>query len=179
MTGHGGAGFLSGMKPLILVAYATKKGSTEEVAQSIARRLSEQDLVVDVRAAADVDDLHGYDGAVLGSALYMGRLHEDARTFLRRHRSDLAGLPFAVFAMGPRTLREEDVADSRKQLAAALAKDPTLEPFATAIFGGVLDPSKQRFPFNRMPASDARDWNAIRAWADEVAARFALIDAVA
>ncbi len=26
-----------------------------------------------------------------------------------------------------------------------------------------------KFPFNRMPASDARDWVAIRAWADEVA----------
>ena len=101
------------------------------------------------------------------------------RTFLRRHRGDLAGLPFAVFAMGPRTLSEEDVDGSRRQLAAALAKDPTLEPFATAIFGGVLDPSKQRFPFSRIPASDARDWNAIRAWGDEVAARFALIDAVA
>jgi len=165
------------MNPLILVAYATKKGSTEEVARAIAGRFSGQGVIVDVRAAADVDYLHGYDGAVLGGALYLGRLHPDARKFLRHHRAELAVLPFAVFAMGPRTLIEEDVKSSRNQLDAALAKDPTLQPFATAIFGGVLDPSRQRFPFNRMPASDARDWDAIRSWADEVGARFARIDA--
>ena len=35
-----------------------------------------------------------------------------------------------------------------------------------------MDPAKLRFPFNRMQASDARDWEAIRSWADEIAARF-------
>lgn len=44
---------------------------------------------------------------------------------------------------------------------------------ATAIFGGVVDPSKLRFPFSRMGASDARDWDAVRAWSNEVAALFA------
>jgi hypothetical protein len=38
------------------------------------------------------------------------------------------------------------------------------------IFGGAVDPAKLRWPFNRMPASDARDWQAIDAWADAVAA---------
>ena len=46
---------------------------------------------------------------------------------------------------------------------------PELEPVATAVFGGVFDPSQLRFPFNRMPAADARDWDAIRAWADGLA----------
>ena len=40
---------------------------------------------------------------------------------------------------------------------------------AVAIFGGVVDPRKLSFPFNHMPASDARDWEAIHAWTDEVA----------
>jgi hypothetical protein len=42
-------------------------------------------------------------------------------------------------------------------------------PDAVAIFGGVVDPARFRFPLNRMPASDARDWSAIVAWAGEVA----------
>jgi menaquinone-dependent protoporphyrinogen oxidase len=167
------------MNASILVAYATKKGSTAEVAAEVAARLSAHGLVADVRAAHDVGGLDGYDGVVLGSAIYMGRLHADARDFLHRYRSKLAGLPVAVFAMGPRTLTEEDVAGSRQQLDTALAKEPMLQPLSTAIFGGVLDPSQQHFPFNRMPASDARDWDAIHSWADGIAARFELSAAAA
>jgi menaquinone-dependent protoporphyrinogen oxidase len=154
----------------ILVAYATKRGSTREVAEAVAATLHGQGLAVEVRPARDVSDLSGYDGVVLGGALYTGRLHRDAREFLARHRNTLAVKPAAVFAMGPRTATEKDLAQSRAQLDRALAAVPEVEPQAVAIFGGVLDPAKQRFPFSRMAASDARDWEAIRRWAEEVAA---------
>ena len=167
------------MNASILVAYATKNGSTEQVAGKVAARLSAHGLVADVRAAHDVSGLCGYDGVILGSAIYMGRLHSDARDFLQRYRAGLAALPVAVFAMGPRTLTDRDVASSRAQLEAALAKEQALRPFGIAIFGGVFEPAQQHFPFNRLPASDARDWDAIESWADGVAARFTLISAAA
>ena len=44
-----------------------------------------------------------------------------------------------------------------------------------AIFGGVIRPDALRFPFNRMPACDARDRDAIRAWARDLAPRFARV----
>lgn len=161
------------MPPLILVAYATRNGSTEDVASAIADGLNARGLVTDLRAARDVADLDVYDGVVLGGALYTGRLHRDARSFLHAHADTLATKPLALFAMGPRTLAPADVASSRKQLETALAKEAALRPFATAVFGGVFDPSQHRFPFSRMPASDARDWDKIRAWANETAVRFA------
>jgi menaquinone-dependent protoporphyrinogen oxidase len=156
-------------KPL-LVAYATKHESTHEVAEAVAVRLRERGLEAEVRLARDVGTLAPYGGVVIGGALYMGRWHGDARRFLSHHRDELAVLPLAVFAMGPLTTKDEDVADSRKQLDHALAKEPRLEPVTIAIFGGVVDPAKQHFPFTHMDASDARDWEAIRAWADSVAA---------
>ncbi len=162
------------MSVRILVAYATKKGSTQEVAEVIAERLRAHGLDVELRPAHEIVRLDGYEGIVLGSAVYTGRLHADARQFLSRHRVVLAARPFAVFAMGPRSLHDEDVASSRKQLDAALAKVPELEPVATAIFGGVLDPTEHRFPFSRMAPVDARDWDAIDAWADEIAAKLVL-----
>lgn len=55
--------------PRILVAYATKKGSTREVAESIAATLGERGHAVDVRPTGDVRALDGYLGAVLGGAL--------------------------------------------------------------------------------------------------------------
>jgi menaquinone-dependent protoporphyrinogen oxidase len=154
------------MRPTILVAYGSKKGSTAEVATFVGRRLRERGLVADVRRAAEVEDLAFYDGVVLGGSLYFGRWHDDAQAFLNRFGTALAGRPLAVFALGPKTTSKDDVAESQAQLDRAL---DDVVPTTVAVFGGVIDPTKLRFPFNRMPASDARDWTAIAAWADDVA----------
>jgi menaquinone-dependent protoporphyrinogen oxidase len=153
----------------VLVAYATKHGSTAEVAGDIAEELRERGLEVEVAAARDVEDLEGYSGVVVGGAIYMGRWHHDARRFLGRNRRALADVPFAVFGMGPLTTSDDDAHEARRQLDRALAGVHGLRPARVAVFGGVVDPSKLRFPFNRMEATDARDPEAIRAWADEVA----------
>lgn len=160
------------MKDVVLIAYATKHGSTHEVADALARTLVEEGLSVDVEPAASIRDLSGYQGVVLGASLYMGRAHPDARRFLRRHRAALSRLPVAVFGIGPLTTEDKDVAGSRAQLERALARTPEVAPFATAIFGGVVDPTELRFPFSHMPATDARDWDEIAGWARQIAASF-------
>ena len=162
------------MKTRILVAYGSSHGSTSEVASALAASLGEEGLYVVLRPAAEVRDLERYDGVVLGGALYAGRLHKDIRRLLKRFRKELAQVPVAVFAMGPRTTEEADVEGSRKQLDQALAKVPEVRPVSVAIFGGVLRPGELHFPFNKMPESDARDWDAIEAWGKEVAASFVL-----
>jgi menaquinone-dependent protoporphyrinogen oxidase len=156
------------MEP-VLVAYATKHGSTAEVAAEIADELRKRGLEVDLAAARDVEDVDGYSAVVVGGAIYMGRWHHDAQRFLGHHRRALADVPFAVFGMGPLTTSDHDVHESRRQLDRALGRVHGLMPAKVAVFGGVVDPAKLRFPFNRMEASDARDPDAIRAWADEVA----------
>jgi menaquinone-dependent protoporphyrinogen oxidase len=154
-----------------LVAHASKHGSTREVAERVAEVMRRAGIDVDVMPAANVGHLRGYDTVVLGGALYTGRLHKDARQFLARHRDALSVRSVAVFALGPRTNEASDVAGSRGQLDRALAKTPEIEPVSVAVFGGVVDPDKLRFPFNRMAASDARDWPAIEAWAAELPTR--------
>ena len=160
-------------QPSIVVAYASKKGSTQEVAEAIAETLAGQGYRVDVEAAAEVHALDSYSGVVLGGALYTGRWHGDARDFLKRHSEALREIPLAVFAMGPKTLEDADIAGSRAQLEAALAKSPDVTAGLAVIFGGVVDPAKLRFPFNRLPASDARDWEAIREFAEQAGSLFA------
>ncbi|MDX6451278.1 MAG: menaquinone-dependent protoporphyrinogen oxidase [Gaiellaceae bacterium] len=150
-----------------LVAYASKHGSTEEVARAIGARLRDGGQDVDIRDAAIVTDVAPYDVVVLGGSLYMGRWHADARVFLRHHRAALEERLLAVFALGSRTLDEHDVADSRRQLDNALER-LDIHPNLVTMFGGVIEPAKLRFPLNRMPQSDARDWAAIGAWAGEV-----------
>jgi menaquinone-dependent protoporphyrinogen oxidase len=153
----------------VLVAFATRHGSTREVAAAIAETLRAQGVPVDLRAAAAVDDVGAYSAVVLGAPLYTGRWHRDVRRLLERDRAALAALPVAVFALGPRTLAPEEVAASQTQLDHALAGVPEVTPVSIGLFGGAIDPARLRFPFNRMPASDARDWRAIRAWARDLA----------
>lgn len=149
----------------VLVAYATKHGSTREVATVVAARFRDQGIEVELQDASDVRDLTGYSGIVLGGALYAGRLHRDAQAFLSRHRAALAVLPVAVFALGPKTLEPADLASARAQLAKALGRTPDVHPHEVAVFGGVIDPKTLPFPFNRMRASDARDWDEIDVFA--------------
>jgi menaquinone-dependent protoporphyrinogen oxidase len=161
------------MSQPILVAYATKRESTHEVADAVAARLRELGHEVDVRPAAEVGTLAPYGAVVVGGALYAGRWHRDARRFLARHRDELGRVAIAVFAMGPLKLEPKDVEGSRRQLDHALAREHDLEPVSVAIFGGVIDPAKLRFPLNRIEAADARDWDGIRSWADEIAGQVA------
>jgi menaquinone-dependent protoporphyrinogen oxidase len=163
------------MTALILVAYATKHGSTKEVAEAITATLREHGLEVDVRPAGEVRKLDGYNAVVLGAPLYIGRWHGDALSFLKRHRTALLGLPVAIFALGPLKTAEQDEEGwraSREQLDHALMKISWLVPVAVEMFGGVIDPAKLHFPFSHMPAGDARDGTAIRSWADKLAATF-------
>lgn len=146
----------------IVVGYGTKRGSTREVAEAVGAVLSEHGFAVELLPAQDVGDVGRYDGVVLGAALYTGRLQRDARRFLKRHRKELATLPVAVFALGPRQDTKEHLQRSRQQLERALAKVPEVKPVLTGCFGGA-DREKQ---------VDLRDWAVIRAWAEDAADAF-------
>ena len=154
----------------VLVAYATRHGSTREVAESIACTLKAFAADVEFGEAREVRSQPGHGPGqarrwtlvVLGAPLYSGRWHRDAHRFLRRHRKELAGVPVAVFGMGP---RKDDVLAwerSRTQLDRALAKHSWLTPTAVMVFGGVDPPDKR-------PRRDLRDWTKIDAWAASIA----------
>jgi menaquinone-dependent protoporphyrinogen oxidase len=150
----------------ILVAFATKNGSTGEVAAAIAGCLRGSGCDVDLRRARDVTKpVAGWDLVVLGAPIYSGRWHRDAHRFLKRHRNEFGRVPVAVFGMGPRSGDEGGWQRSRDQMNRALAKHGWLTAAAIAVFGGV-DPPKRHVTTRR----DLRDWNAIREWAYTMAA---------
>lgn len=165
------------MSSAVLVGYATQYGSTQEVAEGVAARLRECGLAVDTKPVREVRSLAGYSAVVLGAPLLMYNWHKDALRFLSRHRDALVERPVAVFALGPvhDPHDEKEWQDSRAQLDKQLAKFPWLTPIALEMFGGKFDPTKLRFPINLLagkePATDIRDWTAIRAWASDLAAK--------
>ena len=89
------------MSTSILVAYATRYGSTQEVAEAIASALRDSGLAIDLKPLREVRSLEAYRAVVLGAPLFMFHLHKDALDFLSRHRKTIANLPVAVFVLGP------------------------------------------------------------------------------
>lgn len=168
------------MSALVLVGYATRYGSTQQVAEAIAATLRECGLAVDIQPMREVRTLKGYGAVVLGAPLFMFRWHKDALRFLSQHCEALTKRPVAVFALGPThdPYDPKEWQDSRAQLDKELAKFPWFTPVALEMFGGKYDPAYLRFPINLLagkePASDQRDWTAIRAWASNLAAKLQL-----
>lgn len=162
------------MSTSVLIGYATRYGSTLEVAEVIAATLAEHGLPVEMLPLREVRTLAGYRAVVLGAPLYMFHWHKEALDFLRRHRKALLERPVIVFVLGPvhDPYDEQEWKDSRAQLDKELAKFPWFKPVALEIFGGKYDPVKLRFPLKmfagKEPASDIRDWTAIRAWIESL-----------
>lgn len=165
------------MTTKVLVAYATRYGATREVAATVAGDLSRSGLGVSLQEMARVADLEGMDAVVLGAPLYVGRFHRDARRFLARHHHALAQRPVALFVLGPvlEPHDEREWRDARAAVDGALASVPDFVPLSVSIIGGRYDPARLRFPdtllarlpaspLSKLPASDTRDWAALRAW---------------
>jgi menaquinone-dependent protoporphyrinogen oxidase len=163
------------MSAAVLVGYASRSGSTKEVAESVAAALRDSGIEVDLKPMRDVRTLAGYRMLTLGAPLYMFHWHKDALAFLSRHREAVRQLPVAVFALGPFHDEEKEWQSVREQFDKELSKVPWFTPVVREVFGGKFDPATLRFPMNlipalkKMPASDIRNWDAIRAWAKGLA----------
>ena len=157
----------------ILLAYASRFGSTQEVAETIASTLREDGLEVDLQPMQEVKSLDRYDAIVLGAAIYNARWNAVAHQFVSQHQDALTQLPVAIFTLGPLSASDAAKRNSRRQLDNELTKYPWLKPVAVEIFAGKYDPSKPGLGFfdRFVPARDLRNWDAIRAWANELSAQ--------
>ena len=162
----------------ILLAYASRFGSTQEVAETIAATLREAGLEVDLQPMQEVESLDRYDAGVLGAAIYNAKWNVEAHQFVSQHQEALGQLPVVIFTLGPLSASDAAKRNSRRQLDSELAKYPWLKPIAMEIFAGKYDPSKPGLNFFErfLPARDYRNWDAIRAWANELSAQLQHID---
>ena len=153
------------------MAAASRYGSTDEIASSIAASLTRSGIDAtsyDVDLAPPPD---GYDAVVLGSAVYAGRWLDGARHYVKHHGKTLAGMPVWLFSSGPvgdPPVPEEDPVDLVDLSTKTAARGHRL-------FGGKLDRRRLRFADRavatalRAPDGDFRDWDSIAAWAKSIA----------
>ena len=164
----------------ILVTAASRQGATFGIAQAIGRSLQAQGLNATVAAPEEIVDVAGYDGFVLGSAIYMGHWLDPATAFVRRFAPTLSERPVWLFSSGP-------VGETRRRLVQKMTADPVELPELLAltrardhcIFAGKLagkdlhGPRRLSLRIFRGFEGDWRDWTAIDHWADEIAGSLA------
>ncbi|QKW37032.1 flavodoxin domain-containing protein [Actinomadura sp. NAK00032] len=154
----------------VLVAYASERGGTAEIAGWVGAALRQAGTEADVRPAGEVASLDDYDAVVVGGALYEGRWHWEARRFARRHAGELEHRPVWLFSSGPldHTAREgviEPVPGVSKFAARLHARDH-------ATFGGCLSPDAKGFLASKIAkrmSGDYRDRDQVAEWAAGIA----------
>ncbi len=164
------------MTDKVLVAYATKAGSTQEVAEVVGEVLRETGAAVDVLPARQVRDLRPYRGVVLGSGVRMDKLFGDAVKFARRHGQALGRLPVAYFVVCL-TMMNDTPANRQTVLGYLEPLRAIKEPVSMGLFGGRMEYARLNFLLRQflsrasdeIPEGDWRDWEAIRAWAASIA----------
>ena len=156
----------------ILVAVATRHGSTHEIAEALARELGTAGHTVDVKLVADSPTVEGYDAAVIGSAVYMGNWLQEAVHFVDRYQAQLAIMPVWLFSSGPLGADDPQPKGEPVHLDQLIGRTGAR---GHRTFVGKLDKDELGFGERLIvravgaPAGDFRDWEAIRVWADEIA----------
>ncbi|HXU86405.1 MAG TPA: flavodoxin domain-containing protein [Verrucomicrobiae bacterium] len=180
----------------IQVVYASRHGGTAGIAERIAGVLRSEGADVVIADAADRPEAIGFDGHVVGSGVQIGSWFKEATEFLERNQSTLAAGPVWLFSSGPLqgsskmtegtdllTLalgpEEGPGSGGRKRISELSA---AIHPRGHGVFYGAFDPKDspktmvervvRLMPASKriLPTGDFRDWDAIDAWAREIAA---------
>ncbi|MDO5672351.1 MAG: flavodoxin domain-containing protein [Actinomycetaceae bacterium] len=157
----------------VLVVFATKSGSTAEVAAWIAEGIETGGHKATVKSAQEAPGPQGYDVVFVGSGIRAGNWHAVATTWLRRHIEALKQLPVVTFtssllAADPTPKTVVEVAEYTTRVTEPLG----LTPVAHGSLVGAYDPAKMSFAerlimkaMNMNSYTDKRDPEAVRLWA--------------
>lgn len=173
----------------VLVAYASRHGSTQGIAERIAARLRASGIDAEAVSVRDVRNPAAYDAYVVGGAAYMFHWLKDATSFVRANRPLLSSKPTWLFSSGPIGPDQPDAKGREPRETCVPREFPELidavKPRDTRIFFGAwLTGTKpkglmERLTFimpaarNAFPFGDFREWPAIDAWADSIARELA------
>ena len=160
----------------VLIGYASRFGSTRDIANRIAGAVRTDGSDVDVCSVDEISDFDRYDAVVFGSGVYDGSWMAEATEFMRRHAAALARKPVWLFSVGSFGDRHPIVGGLIKKEPKEISEfEDTLHPRDYRVFAGVIDldhwPAWGRLMFKALGghAGDNRQWPDIDAWAKGIA----------
>jgi menaquinone-dependent protoporphyrinogen oxidase len=161
----------------ILVTYATRAGSTAEVADAIGETLAARGYVVDVKPIKENPSLEGYQAVVIGSAIRIAGWLSEAVKFVQNNQAELNNLQVALFSVHLENLGEDEASRANREAYTAPVRQ-LLPSAQEAFFAGKMDLSTVSFLDRTLlkamgktegsSMGDHRDWDLIRAWAERV-----------
>jgi len=161
------------MTETALVTYATKLGSTAEIAQSIGNIIVQRGIAVDVLLVREVANISKYDTVIIGSAIRMGSWLPEAVNFVKQHQDVLKEVPTKIFSV--HILNQGDELENQKERATYTASVRAfISPEDEVFFAGKIDPLQLKFVERllfkavKSPDGDFRDWSAIQSWATDL-----------
>jgi|SRR4051794_4349761 menaquinone-dependent protoporphyrinogen oxidase len=168
------------MQSPVLIAYATRSGSTAEAAEAIAATLLDAGVPAEVLPVSQVTSLAGREAVILGAPIYIGKFPKEFHEFLHLHHETLQTMNPWCFVLGPVQNKPAEFDGARKQAERQLGRYAWLRVAELHVFAGRWSTTNLPFPFslirripgnplNRIPAEDIRDWAAIREWARGIA----------
>ncbi|NLD46545.1 MAG: hypothetical protein GX660_05025 [Clostridiaceae bacterium] len=158
----------------VLIAYASRHGSTKEVAGKIAHEMRGKGRI-SVIPVQEVYDISLYDTVLLGSAIRMGKLLPEAKRFLQKFHKELASKSFYMFVVC--MTMSSDTKEKRSEALSFIKSGLNLYNLTSkdiGLFGGVFDVTKLPFPIGiiarlaKVKTEDVRDWNKIEKWARRI-----------
>lgn len=171
-----------------LILYGTGEGQTAKIAEQIATTISERGheaSAIDVRDRPDSFTLQGYDAAVVGASIHVGKHQDAVRDFVTDNRDVLSGMPTAFFQVSLSSANEEKHEEAAGYVESFLMKTEW-HPDRIGQFGGALRFSKYGFLKRLMMKRIAKDlltereepdgdieftdWDAVDAFAADVVA---------
>lgn len=159
----------------ILIAYASKAGSTVEIAKIIGETIASKGMQVDVKPVNEANSIQAYNAVILGSAIRMGQWLPDILTFAENNKAELAKIPAAIFSVHLQNLGDTPAEKENRMMYTKPIKD-IVQVDAEVFFSGKMDMSRLSI-FEKVLCKmlksvneDLRDWNVIRSWANEIPA---------
>ena len=156
----------------ILIAVASKHGSTYEIGRAIKDTLQEAGFSAELKPIKQPPILVNYDAAIIGSAVYMGRWLSEAKEFLEDNQDELHKIPVWLFSSGPTGENATEKEGEPFNLDELMA---TVRAVNHRVFVGKLDKQdlglgeKIVIRMVKAPTGDFRDWQAVSDWANEIA----------
>ena len=161
------------MEKRVLVAYASRMGSTKEIAEEIGAELRRRGLDADVLPCSSDPKPEGYDAIIIGSALYIRHWDKAASSYLKQYAPVLAERSTWLFQSGP---CGEGAATEQLDPPRAVAKQMKKHRLPRPrTFGGRLDADHAIGPVSRwmgrdgLLSGDFRDWKLIHGWGQDIA----------
>lgn len=162
----------------ILITYATNFGSTQEVAEAIAKIILDDGHDVELLPMSQVENLDGYRAILLGSAVNYAKWLPEALEFVQTNQEALNRVPVALFTVHIQNIGG-DAQSCQNRHAYLDDVRPLLNPIAEGYFAGKFDRRGAKLLLPKwlsyfIPPIDLRKWKKVHTWAHELSPQLAL-----